>query len=143
MCNLDAAPVWVSTSSFRADCWAVRGLSLWEVPLTPRHPTASAPRVPSLAVNPATANPAPLGLYGALRQAGTTSPMHCMLHMADTNGWQLHAPPGSHHAAHLPPMRRSPPPPAFAGFALTTALLQGAKTQLSEPKGTTQVSQLP
>ena len=30
-----------------------------------------------------------------------------------------------------------------AGFALTTALLQGAKTQLTEPTGTTQASPVP
>ena len=44
---------------------------------------------------------------------------------------------------------RSPPPPAATanpaplglyGFALTTALLQGAKTQLTEPTGTTQLA---
>lgn len=53
----------------------------------------------------------------------------------------LHLGPTTLPTSH--PCAGPPPPPAFAGFALTTALLQGAKTQLSEPKGTTQVSQLP
>ena len=48
-------------------------------------------------------------------------------------------------ATHRPPSRRpSPPLPAaplgLYGFALTTALLQGSKTQLTEPKGTAQLA---
>ena len=42
----------------------------------------------------------------------------------------------------LPPCRATanPAPLGLYGFALTTALLQGAKTQLTEPTGTTQLA---
>ena len=108
-------------------------------------PNASAPWVPLLAVNPATANPAPLGLYGELRQTGTALPMWSR---TPCGTWQTVAlgnrtprlGPLPCPACHLHPSAGLPSTLPVAGFALTTALLQGAKTQLSEPKGTTQVS---
>ena len=43
-------------------------------------------------------------------------------------------------AASIPPSPQPRSPLGLYGFALTTALLQGAKTQLAEPKGTTQMA---
>ena len=75
-----------------------------------------------LPVNPATANPAPLGLYGEL--LCTVLMLLCIV--VRLGGALCSLPLITSHSGP-------------AGFALTTALLQGAKTQLSEPAGTTQV----
>ena len=55
--------------------------------------------------------------------------------------WLLEAPhPSLPPPLQLNPATANPAPLGLYGFALTTALLQGAKTQLTEPKGTSQMA---